>query len=583
MLTRLFVKDFVIVANQELHFDAGFAVFTGETGAGKSLLVDALSMLLGGRASADVVRTGAKQAEVAAEFDAGSAVLDWLQVYSLDSDEVAHNISASTKDTKHPISTSVLLRRTIDVQGKSRAYINGSPVTATQLREIGELLVDIFGQHAHQSLMRKTAVRALLDDYAKATQDAQQCASLHREWQASLRALAEAEQAQATLSRERDRLSFELEEINKLAPLADEWDELSGMHQRMSHSAELLQAAQACAAAIGDSDDSLQARLATVMHQLSHAASIDPFLADTLKTLQSVEVQLSDAAHTLSHYASKMEIDPKQLELMDARMSQWMSIARRHRSPPAELPALHLSKKSQLATLEAQQDLQALKLACDKAHAALKEAAAALSKKRKATAPKLAKAVTDAMQTLGMTGGRFEIGLEPLAEMASYGGEDIEFLIAGHAGAAPKPIAKVASGGELSRVALAIAVTTSAKAAVPTLIFDEVDAGVGGVTAQSVGHLMRNLALSAKDTQVLCVTHLAQVAAFAHTHYCVSKAMSESDKGKAVLSEARSLSGEERVSEIARMLGASAANADALKKASALASQLLKSAAHVSS
>lgn len=575
MLTRLFVKDFVIVANQELLFGAGFAVFTGETGAGKSLLVDALSVLLGGRASADIVRAGAKQAEVAAEFDVTPDVAQWLQAYSLDGDEVASNNQASTNDTQDS-TASVLLRRTVDAQGKSRAYINGSPVTVTQLREIGELLVDIFGQHAHQSLMRKSAVRALLDEYAGASAEAAKCAEHYRTWQEAQSAYEAAQQSQASLARERERLSFELQELNKIAPQDGEWDELSGMHQRMSHSAELMQAAQKSADAISGNEDSIQSRLTAVMHDVSHAVSIDPSLTETLRTLESVEAQLTDAGHTLANYAEKLDIDPQSLAEMDARMSVWMSAARRHRTPPAELHALHLRMQAELASLDAQQDLEGLAAARDKAYKTLQDTAATLSKKRKLTAPKLAKAVTQSMQTLGMSGGSFDVSLNALSEPAAYGAEDVEFLLAGHAGTAPKPIAKVASGGELSRVALAISVTTSAKAAVPTLIFDEIDAGVGGVTAESVGRLMRSLAMSATDAQVLCVTHLAQVAAFAHQHYCVSKA----PQGKVVLSEARALSGEERVSEIARMLGASAANADALKTANALASQLLKNAAH---
>jgi DNA repair protein RecN (Recombination protein N) len=577
MLTRLFVKDFVIVANQELLFSAGFAVFTGETGAGKSLLVDALTVLLGGRASADLVRAGAKQAEVAAEFDVSDQVQAWLQAYSLESSEFASTNQGNLNDTKNSINETVLLRRTVDAQGKNRAYINGSPVTVTQLRDLGELLVDIFGQHAHQSLMRKSAVRALLDDYAQASKESEQCAQTYREWQERARAYEQAQQAQATITRERDRLSFELEEINKLAPLAGEWEDLSGTHQRMSHSAELLDAAQSSAEAIADADDSMQSRLVIVMQKLVHASSIDPTLAETVKTLESVEAQLADASHTLAHYASKLEIDPQTLADIDARMSAWMSAARRHRTPPADLPQLHASKRDELAKLDAQQDLAALAAAREAAFDAWKQAAAQLSKKRRAASPKLSKAVTQAMQTLGMSGGSFEAALVINDEPSAYGTEDVEFMLAGHAGTAPKPIAKVASGGELSRVALAIAVTTSAKAAVPTLIFDEVDAGVGGVTAESVGRLMRSLATGSRNAQVLCVTHLAQVAAFAHQHYCVSKA----PQGKVVLSEARALTGEERVAEIARMLGASSSNADALKTANALASQLLKSVTHV--
>jgi DNA repair protein RecN (Recombination protein N) len=577
MLTRLFVKDFVIVATQELHFSEGFAVFTGETGAGKSILVDALTVLLGGRASADIVRAGAKQAEVAAEFEVNTKAQAWLSEYSLDISEDAGINSASTNSTIDSIVSTLLLRRTVDSQGKSRAYINGSPVTVSQLKDLGELLVDIFGQHAHQSLMRKSAVRALLDDYAQATREAQACEQAYRAWQTHVKAFDEAQQAQATLVKERDRLGFELEELNKLNPKTGEWEELSTTHQRMSHSAELLQTTQDAAAELTEADDAISTRLSAVLQKLKQAAAIDNTLADTVQTLESAELQLADASHTLAHYADGLDIDAQTLADADARMSLWMSAARRHRTPPSDMAALHNAKRDELTALEAQQDLEALAATRDAAFTQWQTAAAALSRKRKTAAPKLSRAVTQAMQTLGMSGGQFEASLNAAAEPSASGAEEVEFLLAGHAGTTPKPIAKVASGGELSRIALAIAVTTSAKAAVPTLIFDEVDAGIGGTTAESVGRLMRTLALSADKAQVLCVTHLAQVAAFAHQHFCVSKA----PQGKVISSEARALTGEERITEISRMLGASETNASALKSAKALASQLLQNAAHV--
>ena len=550
MLKRLYVKDFVIVDELDLDFSAGYSVFTGETGAGKSILIDALSLLLGERASAELLRDGARVAEVAADFEASAPARVWLEDNGFEAAEL-------------------LLRRTVDAQGKSRAYINGSPATAGQLRELGEHLVDIFGQHAHQSLMRRDALMALFDEVAKA--ERAPVSGAFKQWNAAREVLAQARASQATLARERDRLLFELEEIKKLSPKESEWDEISAQHQRLSHSAELIETVQGALTQLDEADDALLSRLAGLSTKLRHAQSLDGALADSVDLLQSAEVQLQEAVHALNSYQSRLEIDPAALAAADARMSVWMSLARRHRVPPRELAALASAKASELAALEAQQDIVALQAALDKAEQAYKKSAATLSKQRASAAPKLAKAVTAAMQELGMQGGRFEVQLQKRTEPSAHGEEDVDFLIAGHAGTAPKPIGKVASGGELSRIALAIAVTTSAEATVPTLIFDEVDAGVGGVTAESVGKLMRRLAAS---RQVLCVTHLPQVAAFAHQHLQVSKA----PRGKATVSAVAVLDAPARIAELGRMLGASQDNAKATASARAHAEQLLQTA-----
>jgi DNA repair protein RecN (Recombination protein N) len=525
-------------------------VFTGETGAGKSILIDALSLVIGERASAELLREGAKVAEVAAEFEPNAHAVAWLQANAFSCDEL-------------------LLRRTVDAQGKSRAYINGSPATAGQLRELGEHLVDIFGQHAHQSLMRRDALMQLFDECAKA--DSTPVAVAFKATNQAQARLTEATAAQATLARERERLRFDLDEINKLAPKEAEWDEISAQHQRLSHSAELLDTAQSAVQQLDEQDNAVLAKVAALATRLRHAQTLDATLKDAALATEAAEVQLQEAVHALNAYLARLEIDPHALQALDTRMSAWMSLARRHRVPPRELAGLAAAKRLELIALDAQQDLEALNAALEASRAAYTKAAATLSRQRSAQAPRLAKAVTAAMQELGMQGGRFEVQLAARTEPSAHGAEDVDFLIAGHAGSTAKPIGKVASGGELSRIALAIAVTTSAQATVPTLIFDEVDAGIGGVTAQSVGRLMRKLAA---NRQVLCVTHLPQVAAFAHQHLQVSKAQ----RGRVTVSAVQALDANARVAEIGRMLGASEANAGAAGSARAHAEQLLQSA-----
>ena len=530
MLRRLSLRDFVIVPALELDFGTGFAALTGETGAGKSILIDALQLALGQRGDAGVVREGAARAEISAEFDRPASLLSWLEEGGFE-----------------PESDTLLLRRVIDAQGKSRAWINGSSATVAQLRELADHLLDIHGQHAWQGLTRAPAVRELLDGYAQTSPRA--VAQAYSVWRQAHEALAQARSQQATLATEHERLSWQLGEIERLAPGEDEWDELNSEHQRLSHSQSLMDAARQALEALSEAELNAESLTQQALDGLQDVLGYDDRLAPAVEALQGAQAQLQDAAHTLSTYLHGAELDPERLQQLDERLSAWMQLARRYRRQPAELPALHHEWKAELARLDAATDLDALERQLAAARKDYDTQAAALSKARKAAAPRLAAAVTQAMQQLGMAGGAFEIALLPQAEPQSFGLESAEFLVAGHAGSTPRPLAKVASGGELSRIALAIAVTTCQHSGgAGTLIFDEIDAGVGGAVAETVGRLMKQLG---RDRQVLAVTHLPQVAACADQHFVVSKAL----KDGATCSDVRPVAGEQRVAEIARMLG----------------------------
>ncbi len=528
-LKRIALRDFVIVRSLELDLEPGFSVLTGETGAGKSILVDALQLALGARAEASVVREGAARAEITVEFDASPDLAGWLEEGGFEAGET------------------LLLRRSIDAQGKSRAWINGSAATAAQLREAGERLVDIHGQHAWQSLTRPDAVRALLDAYAGTSTNAVEQA--WHAWRTAQKTLAEARAAQDTLQRERERLAWQIGEVDKLAPAAGEWDSLSTDHSRLSNAQALLDAAREALQALeGDEDTGATARLARAGAALRDQEHVEPQFRSLLEVLSSSLAQAEDAAHTLHAYLRKTDLDPQRLSELDERMGLWLSLARRYKRPPAELPDLLAGWRQDLARLDAAADLGALE-AAEATHAkAWRTHAAALTKSRGKAAPGLAKAITLAMQGLGMQGGRFEVALQPLPQPSMSGADEVAFLVAGHPGATPRPVGKVASGGELSRIALAIAVTTSQLGTAQTLIFDEVDAGVGGAVAETVGRLMKQLG---RDRQVLAVTHLPQVAACADHHLVVTK---HSD-GQGTSSSVVPVHGEQRVAEVARMLG----------------------------
>ena len=546
-LRHISLRDFVIVRELDLNLSQGFSVLTGETGAGKSILIDALQMALGERADSGAVREGATRCEVSAEFDCPAQA------------------NAVLEDAGFEVSDTLLLRRSVDTQGKSRAWVNGSQATATQLRALGEMLLDIHGQHAWQSLTRPDAVRGLLDAYAGLNTEGLK--SAWHAWRQAQQAVQTARNAQDSLSREQERLAWQIGELDKLAPALDEWDSLNSQHTRLSHAQALIDAGQN---AIGSLDGDEASRLGSAtgalgllsqaIAQLQDQAHVEPEFQSIAEVLQSSLAQAEDAAHSLQTYLRKTDLDPDRLKELDQRMSQWLSLARRYKRPPEELAALLVSWKQELNALEAASDLEGLEAQEKSASLAYQTEAKKLSQQRKKAAPKLAQAVTSAMQNLGMQGGRFEVALISLEQAAQHGLEDIQFLVAGHAGSTPRPVGKVASGGELSRIALAIAVTTSELGEAGTLIFDEVDSGVGGAVAETVGRLMKQLGM---HRQVLAVTHLPQVASCADHHLLVSKASSK----EGVSSSVTPIAGEQRVTEIARMLGGEKLSATTLAHA----------------
>jgi DNA repair protein RecN (Recombination protein N) len=530
MLRRLSLRDFVIVTALDVDFEPGFSVLTGETGAGKSILIDALQLALGARGDALVVREGAKRCEISAEFDAPAGLAPWLDEAGFEAGE------------------SLLLRRAIDAQGKSRAWINGSAATVAQLRELADALVDIHGQHAWQSLTRPAAVRALLDGFAGL--ETRELTARWQAWRSALEALEAARAQQGNLERERERLAWQVAELERLGPGDDEWPELDAEHRRLANAQALIDAARGALDAVAEGEGDAGSSTGRAIDALADVSEIDPQLAEIAAVLQGAQVQLQDAAHSLASYLNRTEPEPDRLATLDARMSAWMGLARRWRKTPQELPALLAQWKAELRSLDAATDLEGLEQAVQAARSAYDAEARRVGAARRAAAPRLAAAVTQTMQPLGMAGGRFDVALLAQEAPQSFGMESAELLVAGHAGSTPRPLAKVASGGELSRIALAIAVTTASAgdATVPTLIFDEIDAGVGGAVAETVGALMKQLG---RDRQVLAVTHLPQVAACADAHLVVSKV----NEGGQVQSRLQAVAGETRVAEIARMLG----------------------------
>ena len=536
MLRTLTIRDFVIVDTIELEFSNGFSVFTGETGAGKSILIDALQLALGGRGDASMVREGAARADITADFALTEAATQWLKEHDFNTDEGG-----------------ALLRRVIDNAGRSKAYINGVAATAAQLRELGDMLVDIHGQHAHQSLLKPDAQRALLDNQIAvrdpgARAEAQQVSSTWRSWRALVRQREEYETNAKNVLIERERLEWQVSELDKLAPKAGEWVEISNEHSRLSHAASLLEGAQEALGAISESEHPILSQLSSLNAKLGKLVDIDAQLQGVLDCMEPARIQLQEAVSELNNYIDKVELDPGRLREVDARMEALHSAARKYRVTPEELPDEHAALAAKLRQLADATDIDGLRKQEDKARAAYMEVAAKLSARRTKAAAELGTQVTAAMQELSMSGGSFAVALVG-GEPAAHGLEQVEFLVAGHAGVAPRPLAKVASGGELARISLAISVITSNATTVPTLIFDEVDTGIGGGVAEVVGRLLRRLG---QQRQVLCVTHLPQVASQANQHFQVAKGTTH--EGRTV-SRIEVLNNRARVEEVARMLG----------------------------
>lgn len=531
MLRTLSIRDFVIVDAIELDLVAGFSVFTGETGAGKSILIDALALVLGGRGDASVVREGAAKADISAEFSIVPEARAWMAEHEFDAEE-----------------DSILLRRVIDNAGRSKSFINGVAATAAQLRELGEMLVDIHGQHAHQSLLKAEAQRILLDSQAGLLNDAKEVSAKYKAWRALAKQREEFENNAKNILLERERLEWQVNELEKLAVKPGEWNEIGNEHSRLSHAASLIEGAQEALTLISESDNPMLSQLSSLNLRLQKLADIDEALKPVLEALEPAQIQLQEAVYSLNDYLGRVELDPDRLHEVEARLEAIHSTARKFRVAPDDLPQEFESLSTQLRQLADLSDIEAVRAQEEKLKSEYMAASKKLSKARASAAKALGDAVTDAMQNLSMAGGRFAVALHA-CEPAAYGLEGVEFLVAGHPGAAPRALAKVASGGELARIALAISVIASSATSIPTLIFDEVDSGIGGGVAETVGRLLKRLG---QERQVLCVTHLPQVASQANQHFQVAKATAANGK---TISKIDALDSKARVEEIARMLG----------------------------
>jgi len=530
MLLSLHLRDFVIVDSADIEFGAGFTALTGETGAGKSILLDALGLALGARGDAGVVRDTRPRADISARFASHAGLDAWLAERDLTGDP-----------------GELLLRRIVEADGRSRALINGQPATVSLLREVGEQLVDVHGQHAAQSLLRAGAQRDLLDSFGALQSSVSAVGVLFERWQSIERELAAARAGGRELAIERERLQWQIAELEPLGLAEGDWDALNAEQKRLSHAASLLADTLGAAEALQDGDAPISGQLEAVFARVQALQSLDERLREPLELLESARIQIEEAASALAAYSRRVDLDPARLEEVEARIGAAFSVARKLKLAPESLAGELLLMQSRLAELERAQDLDGLERRAAEGRAHFDKAAAALSSERRKAARKLADGVCRLLGELGMGGTRLEVAVESSAPSAA-GIDAIEFRIASHAAGTARPLAKVASGGELSRIGLAIAVLAAQSNPVPTLIFDEADAGVGGAVAEVIGNLMRKLGASC---QVLCVTHLPQVAARSHQQLRVSR---EQQAG-GVLSRVQLLARNERVEEIARMLG----------------------------
>ena len=533
MLKFLSIRDFVIVSEMELEFSTGFTALTGETGAGKSILIDALLLALGERGDATMVRNGCERAEVTAEFDVSAMdnLQNWLKAQELEADDGV-----------------CLMRRLLDAGGRSRGFINGRSVTLQQMRDAGEQLLNIHGQHAHQTLLQADEQRSLLDGYGGLQEDAAEVAVFYRNWQTlKNRRIALTENSQAVAA-ERELLTFQRGELEALAFNTADWESLQADYARLAHAATLLETAAFGIEILSEADTACLSQLNALMARLREGMEHDAALGEPLRLLESAQAELQEAVYSLRHYQQRLDSDPEQLAEMESKIQAIMDMARKYRVMPERLNEVLQQVVVRLTELGGDEDIDQLTEQEKSAGLRYFECAKALSCARKLAADRLSQQITAAMQTLAMQGGTFCVVLLPLNEGNAHGMETIEFQVAANPGMPTRSMAKVASGGELSRISLAIQVATSQVASVPTLIFDEVDSGIGGRVAEIVGLLLRQLG---RDYQVLCVTHLPQVAAMADHQWQVSKAVKEG----VTQSRIEILDHEQRIEEVARMLG----------------------------
>ena len=536
MLMNLQVRDFAIVEKIDIEFGSGMTVLTGETGAGKSILVDALGLVLGERGSAQLVRDGAKRAEFSAEFDVSKMVTasEWLSENALD------------------IDGECLLRRVINQDGRSRAFINGNAVPLSQLKLLGELLLDIHGQHFHQSLGKRPIQRDLVDHFGGLLDQRAEVATSYSSWIAVAERLKSLLDAEADRASRLDLLTFQVQELESLSIAEGEAEDLNTERQKLLHSGRLADGVAAALDALIDSEASNANRLIVeATRSLTSLADFDPSLAPLVEMLNSASIQVSEATESLRRYGDDIDMDPNRRDWVEERLDALQAIARKHRVTVDELPALQDRLREELEALENSEERgRELEAQATAMRDEFLSKAQTLSSARAASAAKFSKAVTEAMSGLGMPGGTFEAAIYHLNEdnARPWGLDDIEFLISANPGQKPQPLAKIASGGELSRMSLSIQVIASDGSAIPTMVFDEVDSGVGGGVAEMVGRRLQQIG---ENRQVLCVTHLPQVASLADEHFRISKV----SDGKSTRTGLHVLGKEERIEELARMLG----------------------------
>ena len=536
MLDNLSIRNFALIERADIDFEPGMTALTGETGAGKSILLDAIGLVLGDRADADSVKAGCDRAEIVARFDLQQLpeARHWLQQQELEDDDEC------------------LLRRVVQASGRSKAWINATPVTLAQLRELGGLLVDVHGQHEHQSLQKAAVQRDLLDRSGQLENELERVATAHREWREAEARLLRAQDQSADKQQRIELLQLHLRELEELALQAGEAAQLREEHQRAAHAGQILEIGSEVVGRLYENEPSLQDELARCLRSLEELKQLDPAVGEMHELLASALIQVEEAASGLRGHIDAIDADPARLEWLNRRLSQIQSLARKHRVEEEELVPLakQLQEEYRQLTLD-ESGIEALQQAVEAARGEYLAAADALSARRSATADELSRRISAVMQTLGMEGGRFGIEVETQTEPAQWGvhGRDrIVFQVSANPGQPLKPLTRVASGGELSRISLAIQVILSEADRIPTLIFDEVDSGVGGGIAEIVGRLLRQIA---GDRQILCVTHLPQVAAQAHHHYRVRKQKQEGTTHTRL----EPLDDAQRVEEIARMLG----------------------------
>ncbi len=536
MLKSIYISNFAIIDELELDFFAGMSVLTGETGAGKSIIIDALNLTLGNRADRSVARDANEKVEVVATVDISSTkqAISWLEERDL------------------YMGDDCVLRRVISVDGKSKAYINNTPCSVTVLRSISDLFVDVYGQHEHQSLMQKDKQRELLDSYSDNENRIEKLATVYRLWQSLNNQLQIIESNQKNTLSQLELLRYQNKELERLSLNKDEYEELNDQHILLNNAKELNEGSMRISQQLdGENDDAVYDQLNNIIKELEKLSSTDRELNEPLDSLQSIHIQIKEVSNTLRNYSEQISSNPQELQLVEERIAAIEEIARKHKVKPSQLVPLQASLQAELEKLEgSHEDPDKLKISMQEAENHYRTLAKEISSARRKAANELNQKITDSMQSLGMQDGRFyiDIRVKKSLELSLHGLDEIQFMVSTNPGQSLRPLNKVASGGELSRLSLAIQMATANNLGIPTLIFDEVDSGVGGATAEVVGRHLRKLG---NDAQVFCVTHLPQVAAQAHHHYKVKK----SEQDGSITTEVSHLTETARIEELARMLG----------------------------